>query len=154
MNEVIPFDSTRSLAEASVSERRQLIQALEKQIQSLPDVLGRDDEIWKLTHYFAPGIYARQITVPEGMVLTGAIHRHPHLFSLVKGEISIMSPEGPVKRIQAPHTFLSPPNTKRAILGHVESVLITFHATSETDLAKLEAELIAPDFEPLKENEK
>lgn len=153
MNQVVPFDSARSLVEASVEERRSLIQALEAQIQSLPESVGRDADIWKLTHYFAPGIYARQITVPEGMTLVGAIHRHPHLFTLVKGEISIMSPEGPVKRIEAPHTFLSPPNTKRAIFGHVESVLMTFHATSETDLAKLESELISPDFEPLKENE-
>jgi hypothetical protein len=96
-------------------------------------------------HYFAPGIYAREITIPAGTVLTGKIHKRAHLNVVSKGEISVVTEEG-LKRLKAPCTFVSPPGTKRAGYVHEETVWTTIHATEETDLAKIEAQHIAQNF--------
>ena len=32
-----------------------------------------------VTHYFSKGVYARQMFIPKGTVLTGKMHKHNHL---------------------------------------------------------------------------
>ena len=99
-------------------------------------------------HYFAKGLYAREITVPKGTLLTGKIHNTEHLNIVSKGDISVLTEDGP-KRVQAPFTMVSQPGTKRVGYAHEETVWTTIHATEETDLDKLEADLIATDFHSL-----
>lgn len=101
-----------------------------------------------LRHIFTKGMYAREITIPAGVTLTGKIHRTDHINVLSKGDITVWTEEG-MKRIQAPYTFVAKAGTKRVGYAHTEVVWTTFHATEETDLDKLEAELIAPSFEAL-----
>jgi hypothetical protein len=50
--------------------------------------------------------------------------------------------------ITAPACVASPPGTKRVFYAHTDLVWTTFHPNpdNETDVAKLEALLIAPDF--------
>lgn len=96
-------------------------------------------------HYFARGLYARQITIPRGTLLTGKIHKTEHLNIISKGDISVLTEDGP-KRVQAPCTMVSQPGTKRVGYAHEETVWTTIHATEETDLVQLEADLIATDF--------
>lgn len=96
-------------------------------------------------HHFAPGQYAREIVIPEGTLLTGKTHKTEHLNVVSKGDITVWTESG-MRRIKAPFIFVSKPGTKRVGLAHEETVWITVHATSETDLAKLEAELIEPEL--------
>ena len=96
-------------------------------------------------HHFAPGQYAREIVIPAGTLLTGKKHKTEHLNVVSKGEITVWTEDG-MRRIKAPFTFVSKPGTKRVGLAHEETVWITIHATSETDLVKLEAELIEPEM--------
>lgn len=95
-------------------------------------------------HYFSQGIYAREITIPKGTVLTGKIHKYAQLNILSKGDISVLTDEG-IKRLQAPFAIVSPPGTKRVAYAHEESVWTTIHGTEETDLEKIEAHFIAQD---------
>jgi hypothetical protein len=95
-------------------------------------------------HYFAPGVYVREVTIPAGAVLTGKIHKFAHLCVVSKGDISVLTENG-VKRIRAPFTMLSPPGTKRAGYAHEETVFSTIHPTDETDLQTIEAHFIAKD---------
>lgn len=95
-------------------------------------------------HYFSPGVYAREITIPAGTALTGKIHKYAQLNILSKGEMSVLTHEG-VKRVAAPFTIVSPPGTKRAAIAHTECVWTTIHGTDETDLDKIEAHFIAQD---------
>jgi hypothetical protein len=97
-------------------------------------------------HWFAPGMYAREVTIPAGVCLTGKIHKFPHLNIISAGDISVLTEEG-VKRIKAPFTLLSPAGVKRVGYAHTETVWTTIHATTETDLAKLEEHFIAPSLE-------
>lgn len=91
-------------------------------------------------HYFAPGIYAREMTIPAGVVLTGAVHKTEHLCIISKGRISVSTDEG-VREFAAPCTFVSKAGAKRAGYAHEETVWTTIHATDETDLDKLCEEL-------------
>ncbi len=92
-------------------------------------------------HYFANGLYAREIFIPKGVLLTGKIHKTEHLNILSKGDITVWTEDG-MKRLQAPFTMVSRPGTKRVGLAHEDTVWTTIHATNETDLEKLELELI------------
>ena len=104
-------------------------------------------------HYFAPGLYCREITIPKGTTLTGKIHRTIHINIISKGDISVMTDHG-IQRIKAPCTIISKPGTKRVGYAHEDTVWTTIHATDETDLEKLEEQLIAPSHEALEEGEK
>jgi hypothetical protein len=100
------------------------------------------------THHFASGIYAREIFIPKGTLLTGKIHKTGHLNILSKGDITVLT-DGGMKRLKAPCTFVASPGTKRAGYAHEDSVWTTIHASEETELDKLEAELIVPSFDAL-----
>ena len=93
-------------------------------------------------HYFSQGVYAREITIPAGTVLTGKIHKYEQLNILSKGDISVLTEDG-VKRVQAPFTVVSPPGTKRIAYAHEECVWTTIHGTEERDLEKIEVQFIA-----------
>ena len=116
-------------------------------MQELPQV---DIEI---THHFAPGVYAREMFVPAGILLTGKIHKTEHLNIISQGHFSV-SNMGKSVDIRAPHTFVSPVGTKRAIFAHTDSTWTTIHVTEETDLEKLEDLTIAESFEALEMDEK
>lgn len=95
-------------------------------------------------HLFADGLYAREITIPAGTLLTGKIHRTRHLNIISQGDISVWSAGEPVRRIRAPFSFVAEPGTRRVGFAHEDTVWTTIHATSETDLEQLEAVLIEP----------
>lgn len=95
-----------------------------------------------VTHYFSQGIYAREIFIPKGTLLTGKIHKYAQLNIMSKGDMSVLTEDG-IKRVQAPFTVVSPPGTKRIAYAHSDCVWTTIHGTDETDLAKLEDHYIA-----------
>ena len=43
--------------------------------------------------------------------------------------------------------MVSEPGTKRAVVAETDAVWTTIHLTNETDLAKIESEVIAASFE-------
>ena len=117
---------------------RERLEMLERSIGA-----GEQTEI-PTRHYFGPGIYAREIFIPRGTVLTGKIHKFQHLNIVSKGDISVLTENG-VQRVKAPFTMVSPPGTKRAGYAHEDTVWTTIHGTDETDLDNLEAHFIAKD---------
>jgi hypothetical protein len=95
-----------------------------------------------VTHHFAPGIYAREMLIPKGTVLTGHVHKYTNLNIMSAGELSVLTEEG-VKRVKAPFTIVSPPGTKRVAYAHEDTVWTTIHPTDETDVDKIEQHFIA-----------
>jgi hypothetical protein len=126
---------------ADAMAMRQKILALEGELRNLGTVVDLE-----VTHHFANGIYAREIFVPKGTALTGKIHKTDHINIISQGEISVMTEDG-IKRLKAPCTLISRAGLKRAGYAHEDTVWTTIHATPETNLDKLEADLIAPSFE-------
>jgi hypothetical protein len=130
---------------AAVSSKlspREKILSIEGLIAELPQ------HEFKVIHHFAPGLYAREIHIPKGYILTGKIHRYAHLNTVSKGEIAVYTEDGP-KRIKAPATFMSPPGTKRVGYAIRATVWTTYHPTEETDVDLIEQQVIAPSFESL-----
>lgn len=93
-------------------------------------------------HHFSQGVYARELFIPKGTLLTGKIHKYAQLNILSQGELSVLTEEG-IVRVKAPFTVVSPPGTKRIAYAHEDSVWTTVHGTDETDLDKIEAHYIA-----------
>ncbi len=129
--------------ESEVPALRHSIQALEDTMREMPQL-----DI-KPVHYFAKGLYAREITIPAGTVLSGKIHKEEQINILSKGLITVVTEDGGEQLLRAPCTIISKPGTKRIAYVHEETVWTTLHATDETDLEKLEQDLIAPSFEAL-----
>jgi hypothetical protein len=90
-------------------------------------------------HHFAPGIYARELHIPAGTTLTGAIHKFENMNILSAGDITVVTESGPV-RLQAPCTIVSPPGTKRIAFAHTDTVWITLFGTDERDPEKIIAQ--------------
>lgn len=120
---------------------RQKLYALQGAVGDLPEV------DCPLHHVFAPGAYARTIYIPKGTVVVGKIHKHQHLNVLSKGAVSVLTEAGGVERYVGPLTMVSSPGTKRAVYAETDVVWTTIHLTNETDLEKIEDEVIAKTYE-------
>jgi len=93
-------------------------------------------------HYFSQGVYAREITIPAGVILTGDIHKFKQLNILSKGRMQVYTEEG-IREVEAPFTVVSPPGTKRIAHTLTECVWTTIHGTDETDVNEIEKVFIA-----------
>jgi quercetin dioxygenase-like cupin family protein len=114
------------------------IQALEQRMRAM----GGTDDL-PVTHRFADGLYARELFMPGDTVLVGKMHRKSHFFVVLEGVITAWTPDG-MRRFGPGEVFLTVPGTKRAIYAHTDARLITFHATAQTDVGKVEDEIIVP----------
>jgi hypothetical protein len=97
-----------------------------------------------IQHYFSQGVYAREITIPAGVILTGEIHKFAQLNILSKGRMQVYTEEG-IREVEAPFTVVSPPGTKRIAHTLTECVWTTIHGTDETDVELIEKHFIAKD---------
>lgn len=113
---------------------REKVVRLEQELQNVPQV------DCPVRHYFAPGMYAREITIPAGVVLIGAIHKTENLVILSKGRLRLVT-DSEVTEISAPYTTKCMPGAKNAAVALEDSIWTNFFPTDETDLDKL-AELL------------
>lgn len=128
---------------------REQILALEEAIKTLPQI---DPE--PLTrHHFAPGIYTRELFIPEGTILTGKIHRHEIMNVLVSGTLKVTTDEG-IQLLTGPLIFNSKAGTKKAAVTLTDVIWLNIHPTESTDLEEIEREFIAPSFDALEQEEK
>lgn len=97
-------------------------------------------------HLFAKGLYARQITIPKGVLATSAIHLFEHIDIIPQGDISVLTDEG-MKRITGPATFVSQPGLKRVGYAHEDTIWISIIACEERDIAKIEQTLVVESYE-------
>lgn len=114
---------------------RSAIDRLEADMRAMPQI-----EL-DTAHTFGPGFYARTITIPAGVTLTGKVHSTEHIFMVISGDITLVTEHGR-KRVQGPYQCVCAPGTKRAGYAHSETVCTNIHITNETDLTALERLLI------------
>lgn len=129
------------MSELATKTQRDKVDRLEAEMRNLPAV-----DI-PVKHYFATGLYAREITIPAGVVAVGKIHKTQHINSLSKGEVTMVTANGSL-HVQAPYTWVVEPGKKAAAYAHSETVWTSYcvNPTDERDLEKLEAALISPDY--------
>lgn len=99
------------------------------------------------THFFAPGMYLRELTIPAGMLMVGKIHKHAHFLMVLKGRAEVISEFGRMI-VEAGHISVSPPGVKRIVLALEEVQFVTIHVnpTDTEDLAVIEAEHIEAEI--------
>jgi len=110
------------------------------------EILPIECEMPEPVHYFAPGMYGRELTVPAGMVLTGKIHKHGHFLLCTKGRATVVDEFGRYE-VSAGYMQHSKPGAKRAVLAHEDTTFVTVHLnpTDTRDLVAIEAEHIEPE---------
>ena len=97
-------------------------------------------------HYFAPGCYAREMLIPKDCLIIGKIHKHSHLNTIAYGNVAVATFDG-VKQYVGHNTFTSEPGIKRVVLALEDTLWTTYHPTEETDLEKIEDEVIAKSYD-------
>ena len=132
-------DEINDQAAAAVALAPELAEPSRDKIEAMHDLIeaGPDGAIETL-HYFADGLYGREIHVPAGTWVVGAIHGESHINVLSKGDVSVATEAGS-RRIQAPATFEAVAGRKVVGFAHTDTVWTTFHAnpTNERDPDKL-----------------
>jgi hypothetical protein len=100
-----------------------------------------------IRHFWIPGVYVREMTIPAGTVLTGKIHKHEQVSIVAKGDISVLTEDG-IKRVQAPFVLVSPPGVKRAGFAHEDTIWMTVHRyDDEQTPERVEGVLVCNTFE-------
>lgn len=111
-------------------------------IEGLEKLLLNEPQIdLPLHHAFAPNVYLRQITMPKGTVVIGHQHKTEHFNIVMSGRATVYM-EGQMHEIVAPCIFKSSAGVRKVLLIHETMVWATIHPTSETNLDKLDDELI------------
>ena len=123
----------------SEAPTREQIERLQAEMVKHPQAEGLVTE-----HYFVPGMYCRRLFRPAGTLIVGKVHKHPHFFLCAKGEIIAWTEKG-MKKLQAGDVVECKPGTKRITLATQDSIGVTIHKTEETELDKIELELVEPD---------
>ena len=111
---------------------REKAERLESALLALPQV------DCPVRHYFAPGLYAREMTIPQGVTVTGAVHKTEHLIVVSMGRLRI-STEGGWRDVAAGDTLTCRPGMKNAVYALEDSRWTNFLPNPEniTDTDKL-----------------
>lgn len=125
----------RRFTDMSLAIQDQRIEAAEAALLTLPQVEC------ELTHRFAPGVYYREVVMPKGSFIIGHCHRTAHFNVVTEGAARVMM-DGVVEEIKAPAVFRSEPGVRKVLYIREDCRWATIHPTEETDLVKLEEELI------------
>ena len=90
-------------------------------------------------------MYGRELFMPAGTLIVGKVHKHEHLAIMIYGDITVYTVAGGVQRLTGYNMMVSPPETKRVVYPHADTLWVTIHASDERDLVKLEDELITAE---------
>jgi len=130
-----------------VSDQSDALPTREK-IQSLQEaMLHMQSEQPEPRHFFAPGMYLRELTVPAGMLMVGKIHKHEHFLLVLRGRAAVISEFDRVV-VEAGHISNSPAGVKRIVLALEDTQFVTVHVNKEDsqDLTIIEADHIDPEI--------
>lgn len=110
-------------------------------ILALKSEMLKHDQIELPTeHIFHGGMYCRQLVQPAGTIVLGKVHKSPHFFMLVSGEMKLGH-----DHIKGPYLLTSQPGDQRALWALTDCLYMTIHRTDATTVEEAEAELVEPD---------
>jgi hypothetical protein len=119
--------------------------ALQSNIFKLQDFMLQQEQAETETiHHFSDGIYARELRIPAGVCIVGALHKTRHFMMVSKGRCSIATHEGSTV-VEAPYMVETQPGIKRVVYAETDTVMITFHVTNETDIEKIAEQILVQE---------
>ncbi len=97
-----------------------------------------------LEHRFTPGLYSREIFMPEGTLLTSRTHNFEHQFVIMMGKVWVSIDGGEWVRYAAPYIGITQAGTRRILYIEENAIWITFHPNpdDEEDIEILEKRLV------------
>jgi hypothetical protein len=108
-------------------------QALRDKIDQLQDkMLEFPQPDLPLRHWFAGGVYSRELFVPKGTLLLGKVHLTDHIFILLSGDLTFVTVDGPA-RLVAPAIFCAPAGSKKTMYANEDAVMVTNHMALHAD---------------------
>ena len=103
---------------AKIETRSKLLR-LEEKLKAMPQA------DLPVRHLFSGDIYAREIFIPGGTMLTGRMYLIDHIDMMVYGDMTVSGDEG-TKRVTGYNVFPSTAGKKRAGYAHSDTLWITF----------------------------
>lgn len=138
-DDVGPLHPALPLLMPGIKPTREQIDRLEAAMLAA-EGLGFAPPAIALLHHHGGDLYAREVRIPAGTVLTGLAHKHAHL-NIAIGDISVMTEHG-MQRLTGVHVVPSEPGARRAGYAHADTTWISIHhnptgTTDPDDLAEL-----------------
>ena len=134
----------------SVLEKRDVILKLEDAIKSLPNC--KDDGTDMTDHDFLEGVYLRTCTIPQGMVVTGKIHKYPCLNVITMGRCLVFSEEMDApKEYKAGDVFPSGAGIKKAVYAIEETKFMNTFSMEEVAVEEIDDLLTLPSYDLIEE---
>jgi hypothetical protein len=112
--------------------------ATEERIERLASVmLAQPQAECPVAHFFAPGVYIRQVTLKAGTFAIGHHQKTEHVNVMLSGVVALVTEDG-VKELRAPLVYIGQPGRK---VGYIleDTVWLNVYATNERDIETLEA---------------
>lgn len=101
-------------------------------------------------HFFANGLYGRELYVPAGVCAIGRHHLHEQI-TIVMGDCTMVTPGEEPVHIVGYQIAPTPAGVERAVYAHADTFITTFHANPDNvqDPDELVARLTVPPFDLL-----
>ena len=125
-------------------QTRKDILSFEEYIINLPDSF--DECPYPLFHTFADGMYTRQIHIPAGHIVTGAIHKNEYFVNVTKGRLWVVSEFGS-KEIIAPESFVAKAGVKHIVYTLEDTVWSDTHKTDKTTIPEAEKDIFVDSYQ-------
>ncbi len=109
------------------SSMRQRVERLELAILASPQI---DYPECPVTHHFTPGLYRREMSIPAGAIVTGAIHKTENPLVVLKGRLHCVTEEG-TREVVAGDIITCKPGVKNAVVALEDSRVANFLANPD-----------------------
>jgi len=146
--------------EVSINQREKILE-FERSLINIADGVNiegdgksivTDGKIAPIKHAFADSVYIRQMDMVKDTIVVGAIHKHLHVWFLLKGHVTVTT-EDTTEDYIAPCYVISTPGVKRVILAIEDSTFVNIHKnpSNTQDIDQLEKEIVALNYEEYEE---
>jgi hypothetical protein len=122
----------------------ELVFKLQASMRNLPQATGLITK-----HYWADGMYCRELYRPADTTIVGKVHKKEHLFIVVSGTLLITNGDEPTEEVTGPKVFVCQPGTKRATYAVTDVTAITVHRCEFRDMADIDNDLVEYDPDAL-----
>ena len=157
------MDSIQKLENGLTKDFKTTVTTLEQNLISIADgeniitgtkekpIVSESEKI-PIKQYFMEGVYIREMTMYEGMVVIGAIHKDLHMCFLLKGHLTVADEKG-TKEYKAPCKIIATPGIKRVLYAHEDSIWYNTHKnpSNTEDVKQLEKELVCINYKEYEE---
>lgn len=97
-------------------------------------------------HYWADGMYCRELFRPQGVTILGKVHKKEHLFIVASGTL-LVSDGDEARELIGPTVMVCVPGTKRITHAITDVTAITVHRCEFRDMDEIDADLVEYDPE-------